>query len=155
MPDDAALNGEFWHGKVLDDFSAQEWEALCDGCARCCLLKLEDEDDGGIYYTDIACRLLNEHSCRCTDYPNRKARVPGCVRLTPQTVRKTSWLPPTCAYRLIAEGRDLYWWHPLVSGTPETVVAAGVSVRGRTRGEEDVPEIDFEDYIVDWPKDPV
>ncbi len=102
----------FWQEKTLDAMSAQEWESLCDGCGRCCLVKLEDEDFGEILYTDVGCTLLDGESCRCTDYDNRQAKVPDCVRLTTDAVRSLSWLPPTCAYRLIDEGKDLYWWHP-------------------------------------------
>lgn len=143
----------FWKGKRLHEFSTAEWESLCDGCGRCCLLKLEDEDTGDIHATDIACRLFDEGSCRCRDYANRSATVPDCVRLTPEVVPTLSWLPPTCAYRLVAVGRDLPWWHPLVSGRQETVVEAGVSVLGRTAGLED--DFTLEEpmgHIVAWPQ---
>jgi uncharacterized cysteine cluster protein YcgN (CxxCxxCC family) len=102
-------------------------------------------------WTDVACRLLDDRTCRCTDYPGRQAKVPDCIRLTPANVRKLSWLPPTCAYRLVAEGHDLYWWHPLVSGDPDTVHQAGVSVRGRTVTEADWPVETMEARIVAWP----
>ncbi len=141
----------FWKRRSLASMSDSEWESLCDGCARCCLNKLEDEDTGEIAWTSIRCRLLDAEACRCSDYEHRSDRVPDCIRLTPRNVTTLSWLPPTCAYRLIAEGRDLYWWHPLVSGDPETVHQAGISVRGRTVGESDIPLVDWEDYIVDWP----
>jgi uncharacterized cysteine cluster protein YcgN (CxxCxxCC family) len=142
----------FWKTKSLEQMTDSEWESLCDGCGRCCLNKLEDEDTGEIYFTHVGCRLLDGQSCRCHDYENRSEQVPDCVRLTPQTVREITWLPPTCGYRLVADGRDLYWWHPLVSGDPETVVAAGVSVRGRVRfSEVDVPDNELEDHIVKWP----
>lgn len=139
----------FWKTKSLAEMSDSEWESLCDGCARCCLMKLEDEDTGEIWYTDVACALLDSGACRCTDYENRTARMPDCVALTPAEI--PAWLPPTCGYRLVAEGRDLYWWHPLVSGDPQSVHQAGVSVRGRTVREGDVPEAELEDRIVDWP----
>ena len=141
----------FWRTKPLEEMSRAEWESLCDGCARCCLLKLEDVDTGEIHYTSIACHLLNEDTCRCTDYANRAAVVPTCLALEPEMVRSTGWLPATCAYRLVAEGRDLYWWHPLVSGDPHSVESAGISVRGRTVSESAVAEDDFEDYLADWP----
>lgn len=132
--------------------SAQEWESLCDGCGRCCLLKLQDEDTDRIAYTDVACRLFDLGTCRCSDYPNRQGHVPDCVRLTPQVVEEIGWLPPTCAYRLVDEGKDLPWWHPLVSGDPETVVKAGVSVRDKVfASETQVAEEDLLDRMVSWP----
>ena len=140
----------YWRTKTLEEMTRAEWEALCDGCARCCLIKLEDDDTGEIAYTDIACRLLDIGTCRCTRYRKRLRLVPQCVELTPEEVRKLDWLPSTCAYRLVAEGRDLAWWHPLVSGDPETVHKAGISVRGRV-----VPERrgdDPEDRVVTWPE---
>ena len=140
----------YWRTKTLEEMTRAEWEALCDGCARCCLIKLEDDDTGEIAYTDIACRLLDIGTCRCTRYRRRFRLVPQCVELTPEEVRKLDWLPSTCAYRLVAEGRDLAWWHPLVSGDPETVHKAGISVRGRV-----VPERrgdDPEDRVVTWPE---
>ena len=141
----------FWR-KGLEALSKGEWESLCDGCGRCCLVKLEDDDTGRIHFTGIACKLLESGTCRCSDYAHRSRRVPDCVRLTPQTVRTIPWLPPTCAYRLVAEGKDLMWWHPLVSGSPDTVHEAGVSVRGRIDAfEDDVPLEDFPDFIVQWP----
>jgi uncharacterized cysteine cluster protein YcgN (CxxCxxCC family) len=141
----------FWRTKSLDQMDAAEWEALCDGCGRCCLNKLEDEETGEIAWTDVACRLLDGDSCRCTDYERRHAQVPDCVRLDPDSVRSLPWLPPTCAYRLVAEGRDLYWWHPLVSGDPETVRAAGISVSGRSVSEADWPPETLEERVVTWP----
>lgn len=141
----------FWQTKTLAEMSEAEWESLCDGCGRCCLNKLEDWDTGQIFYTDVACRLFDGHSCRCRDYPNRHKRVADCVALTPANVGDLSWLPPTCGYRLIAEGHDLYWWHPLVSGDPATVHEAGISVRGRTLSETNIPESELEHHIVEWP----
>ena len=128
-----------------------EWESLCDGCARCCLNKLEDEETGRIYFTDVACKLLDHESCRCKDYKIGR-QVPDCVLLTPKEVREINWLPPTCAYGLLAARRDLYWWHPLVSGDPDTVHIAGISVRGRVGAcESRVPDDQLEDHIVSWP----
>lgn len=141
----------FWKRKTLDEMTVAEWESLCDGCARCCLNKLEDWDTGEIAWTNIACRLLDGETCRCRDYPNRHEHVADCIGLTPETVRRLTWLPPTCGYRLIDERRDLYWWHPLVSGDPQTVHEAGISVRGRTVPEEGIAVEDYEDYLVEWP----
>ncbi len=142
----------FWRRKSLAEMTKAEWESLCDGCGRCCLNKLEEEDTGRVYYTDIGCRLLDGTTCRCKDYKNRSKAVEDCVRLTPGNVADIRWLPPTCAYRLLANGADLYWWHPLVSGDPETVHTAGVSVRGRVvLSEEECDEVDYEDRIVSWP----
>ena len=142
----------FWRTKTLEEMSKAEWESLCDGCARCCLVKLEDEDTGEIHFTDLGCTLLEGDSCRCRDYRRRQSRVPDCVKLTPEKVREIPWLPKTCAYRRLAEGQDLAWWHPLVSGDPETVHAAGISVRGKLFGSEDeVPMPLWEARVVKWP----
>ena len=142
----------FWRRKTLAEMTAGEWESLCDGCGRCCLSKLEDEDTEAIYYTHVGCRLLDGDTCRCKDYANRFATVTDCVRLDADVVDEIGWLPPTCGYRLVREGRDLYWWHPLVSGDPETVHLAGVSVRGRVQfSEDEVPVDQLEDHLVDWP----
>jgi len=141
----------FWKTKTLAEMTTTEWESVCDGCGLCCLNKLEEWDSGDIYFTSIRCKLLDDHSCRCSSYENRWDFVPDCVQLTKENVDEIAWLPPTCGYRLINEGRDLYWWHPLVSGDPETVHAAGISARGRTIDETEVKVDDFEDYVVDWP----
>jgi len=142
----------FWKGRELEDFSKAEWESLCDGCGRCCLVKLEDEDTGDIHFTSIGCKLLDGKTCRCTDYAQRRRRVRDCVRLTPHEVRTLPWLPPTCAYKLIADGDDLKWWHPLVSGTQKTVHEAGISVQGKVQASEtDVPLEQYPDFIVSWP----
>ncbi|MEM9357225.1 MAG: YcgN family cysteine cluster protein [Pseudomonadota bacterium] len=119
----------FWRTKTLAEMTSAEWEALCDGCGRCCMLKLEDEDTDEIYMTRIACRLLDIGKCCCQDYPKRHDKVPDCLQLTVELVESLSWLPETCAYRLVQEGQDLAWWHPLVSGDPESVHQAGISVR--------------------------
>lgn len=141
----------FWRTTSLADMSAAEWEALCDGCGKCCLSKLEDEDSGDIYWTTVACRLLDAGTCRCGDYANRKALVPDCVQLTPETVSTLDWLPATCAYRLVAEGHDLYWWHHLISGSRQTVHEAGVSIRGRiTAFDSDMRDDgDYFDHVID------
>lgn len=145
-----AASKPFWQTKTLTEMSSQEWESLCDGCGRCCLHKLEDEDTGDIAYTNVSCHLLDTHQCRCTNYAERQRLVPFCRQLTPETVRQTPWLPQTCAYRLVAEGQDLAWWHPLVSGDPETVHQAGISVRGYVIPEQLVPLDTLHDYIIDW-----
>ena len=139
----------FWRRKSLDAMSRAEWESLCDGCGRCCLHKLRDEDTDELAFTNVACRLLDLESCRCRNYARRKAYVPDCVSLTPAALRTIDWLPPSCAYRRLAEGRDLAWWHPLVSGDPESVHAAGISVRGRAISERHAGP--FEHHVVDWP----
>jgi len=149
MPDPQA---PFWRRKALSEMTRAEWESLCDGCGRCCLNKLIDEDTNATVFTDVGCKLLDGEKCRCRDYAHRQSKVKDCVRLTPRNVRRLKWLPPTCAYRLVAEGKDLAWWHPLVSGDPETVHRSGVSVRGRvTASEADVPDDRLEEYIVSWP----
>ena len=140
----------FWQLKSLSKMSKTEWESLCDGCARCCLNKLENDSTGEVQYTDVACRLLDLDVCRCVSYDDRKRYVPDCHILTPKNVKRLSWLPATCAYRLIDEGKDLHWWHPLVSGDPETVHEAGISVRGRVVSERDTD--DLEGRVVGWPK---
>ncbi|MFN3867627.1 MAG: YcgN family cysteine cluster protein [Hyphomicrobiaceae bacterium] len=138
----------FWQTKSLDDMTQEEWESLCDGCGRCCLLKLEDEDDGTIHLTRLACGLLDIGSCRCSDYDNRHREMPDCVAITPDKVRSLAWLPVSCSYRRIADGRGLAWWHPLVSGTPETVHQAGISVRGWALSERRVSADDVLRYII-------
>ena len=142
----------FWRRKAMKDMTQAEWESLCDGCGRCCLNKLMEEGTDRTFYTDVACKLLDGTSCRCTDYKNRSAKVKDCVTLTSRNINRISWLPPTCGYKLVAAGKDLYWWHPLVSGDPETVHQAGVSVRGKVGASEvEVADKDLEDHIVSWP----
>jgi uncharacterized cysteine cluster protein YcgN (CxxCxxCC family) len=142
----------FWQRKSLGEMTDSEWESLCDGCGRCCLNKLEEEGTDRTFYTDVGCWLLNAKTCRCRDYAHRLDKVDDCVQLTPESLKGISWLPPSCAYVLLAEGKDLYWWHPLVSGDPETVHMAGVSVRSHPlSSEKHVPDEDLEEHIVSWP----
>ncbi|MEM0905997.1 MAG: YcgN family cysteine cluster protein [Pseudomonadota bacterium] len=143
----------FWQTKTLEEMTTEEWESLCDGCGRCCLNKLEDWDTGEIAFTSVACTLLDGQTCRCRNYQNRTAIVEDCVSLTPEEVRTLNWLPPTCAYRLVRDGEPLRWWHPLVSGDPNTVHEAGISVRGRTLSEDGMAPEDYEMFIVEWPSE--
>jgi uncharacterized protein len=142
----------FWKTKSLSEMSRAEWESLCDGCGRCCLNKLEDEDTGEFLYTRAACKLLDIGTCRCTDYPNRHKKVADCVALTPQNVGSLGWLPGTCAYRLLAEGKSLPWWHPLVSGRQETVDEAGITIKEEAYSEEGLTVDDLVDHIWRLPK---
>ena len=146
---DPAGNTSFWRTTALTDMTQDQWESLCDGCGKCCLHKLQDADTDEVFPTNVACRLLDLGTCKCTDYANRKIKVPDCVQLSPDTAGKLPWLPQTCAYRLLAEGQDLPDWHPLVSGDPETVHTAGISVRGRSISEKDAGPLKF--HLVDWP----
>ena len=142
----------FWQTVKLADMTAAQWEALCDGCAKCCLVKLQDEDSGEIVFTDIVCNLLDQQSCRCTHYEERTKLVPDCVKLTKDNLDKIDFMPPSCAYRLLHEGKDLPQWHPLVSGRADSVVGAGMSVKGRVIAEMAF-DGDSEDRVVDWPLD--
>lgn len=143
----------FWKTKTLTEMTPEEWESLCDGCGRCCLVKLEDEDTGRIHFTNLACKLFDAKTCQCSDYANRTRRVHDCVKLSPHNVGALNWLPDTCAYRLIDQGKPLRWWHPLVSGRKSSVVEAGISVRGRTVSETEVKENDWESYLWKLPKE--
>lgn len=145
MPDN-----RFWENRTLDELNSDEWEALCDGCGRCCLVKLEDEDTGDIYTTDVSCRLLDCTTCRCTDYAARHEIVDDCIKLDPDNVDQLGWLPETCAYRLVWEGKPLASWHPLVSGSSETVHEAGISVRDKVTNETDVDVDQLPDRITNW-----
>ncbi|WP_372839413.1 YcgN family cysteine cluster protein [Phaeovulum sp.] len=139
----------FWE-LPLTSLTPSEWEALCDGCGKCCLNKLEFEDNGEVAFTRVACRLLDGESCRCKSYDNRHQFVPECVRMTPKSIKKGAyWMPSTCAYRLRFFGQPLPDWHPLLTGDPNSVHEAGQSVRGWTVSESDVPEADWEDYIIE------
>ena len=144
------LRERFWETVPLARMSPREWEALCDGCGKCCLNKLEDPDTAEVAFTRVACRLLDGETCRCSQYAIRKTIVPECVVLTPKTLPQIAyWMPRTCAYRLLHEGAPLYDWHPLVSGDPESVHKAGESVQGWTVPEFEVPEDEWEDHIIE------
>ena len=142
----------FWQTVKLADMTAAQWEAVCDGCAKCCLVKLQDDDSGEIVFTDIVCNLLDQQSCRCAQYEERTKLVPDCVKLTKDNLDKIDFMPPSCAYRLLHEGKDLPQWHPLVSGRADSVVEAGMSVKGRVIAEMAF-DGDSEDRVVDWPLD--
>ena len=142
----------FWQTVKLADMTAAQWEAVCDGCAKCCLVKLQDEDSREIVFTDIVCNLLDQQTCRCAHYQERTKLVPDCVKLTKDNLDKIDFMPPSCAYRLLHEGKDLPQWHPLVSGHADSVVEAGMSVKGRVIAEMTF-DGDSEDRVVDWPLD--
>ncbi len=141
------VSTRFWDDVPLDKLDRAQWEALCDGCGRCCVHKLEDEETGELFPTNVACKLLDRHSGQCSDYRHRRAYVPECVRLTPKLAATLDWLPETCAYKLRAENKPLPDWHPLNSGDPESVHRAGISVRGWTISETDAGEL--EDHILE------
>jgi len=130
----------FWETKSLEQMTVREWESLCDGCGLCCLVRFEDEDTGEIVPTRVHCRLFDSEGCRCTNYGQRRQHVPDCIKLTPHNIDALPWMPASCAYRRLHEGKTLPLWHPVVTGDPESVHAAGVSVRGQT-----VSEASFED----------
>jgi len=140
----------FWETKKLAEMTQDEWESLCDGCGKCCLHKLQDEYDDFVYYTSVACRLLDCETCQCKDYPNRTVHVPDCVQLSKENVETLNWMPSTCAYRLLSEGKGLPDWHPLVTGNRESTFIAGMSVRGMVISEDDAHP-DLTRYIVKWP----
>ncbi|WP_299624743.1 YcgN family cysteine cluster protein [uncultured Tateyamaria sp.] len=146
------LSPRFWERKSLKQMTETEWEALCDGCGKCCLNKLEDEDSGEVALTRVACRLLDDATCHCAHYETRHQFVPDCIVLKPSNIDSHMyWMPQTCAYRLLNEGRPLYDWHPLISGTADSVHAAGVSMQGRTVSEFEVADDDWEDHIIEEP----
>lgn len=144
------LRPEFWKNYTLDELNREEWEALCDGCGLCCLIKLEDEDTQEVAYTKVACKLLDCETARCSDYPNRLQFVPDCIQLSPEKLKTIHWLPPSCAYRRVVEGKNLPSWHYLNTGSRESVIKARKSAAGRCLSEVDIHEDDIEDYIVRW-----
>ncbi|MGI9380966.1 MAG: YcgN family cysteine cluster protein [Methyloligellaceae bacterium] len=139
----------FWKQKQLSEMTGEEWESLCDGCGRCCLIKLEDDETGERVTTRIACHMLDIGLCRCRDYENRHQRVPDCIPFTPERLGEIDWMPSSCAYRLVNEGQDLNWWHPLISGDPNSVHAAGISIRRWAVSEQDIEEEDYYGYEID------
>jgi len=144
------LRPKFWETVPLTKMTTPEWEALCDGCGKCCLNKLEYEDTGEVEFTRVACKLLDGETCRCMSYPTRHQFVPGCVRLSPKTLPKVAyWMPQTCAYRLLFQNKPLPDWHPLLTGDPESTHSTGNSVRGWTVSELTVPEEDWDDYTIE------
>jgi len=145
-----AQSNPFWETKTLEQMTTEEWESLCDGCGRCCLNKLEDIDTGELHFTNVACRLLDDNSCRCDNYPQRKTLVPECLVLDASLVKKSTALPASCAYKRLAEGKSLPAWHPLISGDSNTIHLADISVRGKTVSERYIHIEQFEEHIVDW-----
>ena len=148
----SGLRPRYWETTPLDRMTVREWEALCDGCGKCCLNKLEDEETGEVELTRVACRLFDDTTCRCGQYETRHKFVPECISLKPHNIELHAyWLPSTCAYKLLYEGKPLYDWHPLISGTPDSVHAAGVSMQHRTLPEFEIAEEDWEDHIIEEP----
>jgi len=138
----------------MAEMSPSEWESLCDGCGKCCCIRLEDEETAQIYITDVACKLFDSQSCQCTDYTNRSQKVPDCVTLTPDNVAALKWMPRTCGYRLISEGKDLPEYHHLVSGSRQTIHEVGMSVQDAVTSEIFVSEDEQITRIVIWPGEP-
>jgi uncharacterized cysteine cluster protein YcgN (CxxCxxCC family) len=144
------VSERFWERKPLAEMTAAEWESLCDGCAKCCLHKLQDEDSGEVLYTKVRCRYMIENSCRCSEYERRSVLVPDCIVLQADELADLHWLPSTCAYRLLSEGKPLFDWHPLITGDPESVHLAGISIRGRAISDEFVHPDGYDEHIISW-----
>jgi uncharacterized protein len=141
----------FWKQKSLREMNRREWELLCDGCGKCCLYKIRDAKTGEVQYTDVSCRLLCSETCRCNSYENRYRLVPTCLILTPTRVEEFAWLPRTCTYRLLAQGKDLPWWHHLVSGDPDLIHRLGLSIKGKVVSEDYIHPLRLRQHIVQWP----
>lgn len=139
-----------WWEAPLETLSKDQWEALCDGCGRCCLLKLVDDEDDSLHFTSVVCHLFDEDSCRCTAYSERHVRVPECIEFDTKRLESLDWLPSTCAYRLRADGKPLFDWHPLISGSSQSVIDADISVRGKTVSETHVHPDDTQDFVIRW-----
>lgn len=150
IPPKTNVREKFWEQYALHELNHDEWEALCDGCGLCCLVKLEDEDTQEVAYTKVACKLLNTKTAQCSDYQNRLKFVPDCLQLTPELVPQLRWLPPSCAYKRLDQGQKLPRWHPLITGTPKSVREARKSVAGRCISETEVDPDDIEEYVVRW-----
>lgn len=141
---------QFWKEKSFEEMTHTEWESLCDGCAKCCLIKFRERNTREVKFTNVVCRYLDLPTCRCSDYLNRHENVPECILLTPELARNLDWLPKTCAYRLVADGEDLPWWHPLKTRDTKSALRAGVTVYGRVVSEAEVDNDDLEDMVVNW-----
>ena len=141
---------EFWETKTLEEMTQKEWESLCDGCAKCCLVKLEDYDTGEIFRTDVACKLLDINSCRCTDYPARQTLVDDCIKLDRENITSLQWLPDSCSYKLIDQGKPLPNWHHLLTGSRNTVHQVAASVKQFAVSELEVKDEEIEDHIIQW-----
>ena len=142
----------FWQTKTLEEMNREEWESLCDGCGQCCVMQLENEETNQLFFTDVSCHLFDSETCRCTAYKERQMHVPTCMVMTPDNVNECAeYAPPTCAYKLLVEGQDLYSWHPLVSGDPNSVHEAGISVKNKVVSEKDVDLNKLEQRIIDFP----
>lgn len=152
LADSAPLEDGYWRKKTLAQMNEREWESLCDNCGKCCVISIEDIDTGQLHLTDVSCKLFDTKKCQCSNYAERKQFVPDCVKLTPKNVPKLDWLPRTCAYRLVSEGQDLHWWHPLVSGDPDTVHLAQASAKNRTRPEGRLKMAGLIKRITRWPE---
>ncbi|MFT4629804.1 MAG: putative cysteine cluster protein YcgN (CxxCxxCC family) [Arenicella sp.] len=146
------MSKPFWETKQLDEMTHSQWESVCDGCAKCCLVQLQDEATEQLVFTNIACDLLKAGNCQCSDYANRSVKVPTCMTMTPENVEECAeFAPPSCAYRLLLQGDPLPAWHHLRSGSRDTIHETGNSVRGRIKFEREIKLDDLEDYVVDWP----
>ena len=146
------IKTNWWESTSLADMTREQWESLCDHCGKCCLIKLEDEDDGQVYYTDVVCDLFQDEDCHCSDYWNRETLVPTCVRLTQDNLDTINWMPPSCAYRSIQDEQGLPEWHHLVSGNKATIHQQGQSVKGRTIFEKEIKHADdYQEHVVEWP----
>lgn len=144
------MGNNFWETKNLIDMNENEWESLCDKCGKCCVIKLEDFDTQEVHYTNVSCKLLCEKSASCKDYENRKSIVPDCIILSPDNLKDLKWMPETCAYKLLNEGKNLPYWHPLLSGNDKEIVKSGNSVKNRVTNENEIKIKDLPDYIFNW-----